>query len=225
MVRRGILSACIFLTASLCIFEANIPFVAIDDVYEKRDMRRYLPLIREYNLRHYGVDDWRLENPKMIVVHATHSPTFRGTVNFFTSDTLIGRPDIDDGGQANVGVHFIIDKDGAIYSLIPLHVVARHAVGFNYSAIGIENFAEDNERLTEAQAASTAKLIAHLKARFESVEYVYGHHEYIDPKRAHVPLYRSRDERYRPPGKLDPGDAFMEKVRGYLFMEGLEFKD
>ena len=64
---------------------------------------------------------------------------FEIVVNIFKNDLLIGRADIEFGGEVNVGTHFIIDTNGEIYSNTPLDYIARHTNGFNYTAISVEN--------------------------------------------------------------------------------------
>ncbi|HNX58883.1 MAG TPA: peptidoglycan recognition family protein, partial [Spirochaetota bacterium] len=96
-------------------------------------------LTRKYALVHYGIDSFTMKDPKIIVVHYTVTHDLRETLNMFSPDTLRNsRPDIAGGGDLNVGVHFTIDKQGKIYSLMPLTMMGRHTIGFNHLSIGIE---------------------------------------------------------------------------------------
>src|SRR5205814_10152548 len=67
-----------------------------------------------YAKRHYGIDRWRLVHPHVIVEHYTASDSFLSTYSYFTSDA----PNL--GELPGVCAHFIIDRDGTIYRLVPL---------------------------------------------------------------------------------------------------------
>ena len=43
------------------------------------------------------------------------------------------------GREAGVCAHFLIDTDGTIYQLVNLRIRCRHAIGMNWTAIGIEH--------------------------------------------------------------------------------------
>ncbi len=73
--------------------------------------------------------------PRVIVEHYTASETFSSTYNYFAGDT----PDVELGELPGVCSHFVVDKDGTIYQLVPLTTMCRHTVGLNYTAIGIEH--------------------------------------------------------------------------------------
>jgi N-acetylmuramoyl-L-alanine amidase len=87
-----------------------------------------------YAKRHYGTPTWRLVHPRVLVEHFTANESFRGTWNAFASDAA--DPELHElpGDCA----HFVIDKDGTIYQLVPLSVICRHTVGLNSTAIGVE---------------------------------------------------------------------------------------
>ena len=80
-----------------------------------------------YARRHYGIDTWRLTGPKVIVEHYTASEAFSSTYNYFAGDT----PDVELGELPGVCSHFVIDRDGTIYQLVPLTTTCRHTVGLN----------------------------------------------------------------------------------------------
>ena len=48
---------------------------------------------------------------------------------------------LDVGGSElpQVCAHFVIDRDGTIYELVPPNIMCRHTVGLNWTAIGIEH--------------------------------------------------------------------------------------
>ena len=78
--------------------------------------------------------------PRLVVVHYTAIPTLAGTLEAFAG-LHIG-PDrelIRRNGLLNVGIQFVVDRDGTIHALYPETVIARHVIGLNHVAIGIEN--------------------------------------------------------------------------------------
>lgn len=96
-----------------------------------------------YARRHYGIDSWRLTNPRVIVEHYTASESFSSTYNYFAGDT----PDVELGELPGVCAHFVIDRDGTIYQLVSLAVMCRHTVGLNYTAIGIEHVGTSDQEI------------------------------------------------------------------------------
>lgn len=199
--------------------------IAIDDRYAITPSEEYNRLMRAYNKRHYGIDTFLLTEPKIIVVHSTYTKTLGTAVKMFcSSPRLVGRDDVKFGGSVTVSVHFIIDYDGTIYRLMPLTHAARHAIGLNYTAIGIENVGR-NEDLTPAQVESTVKTILYIRSRCPTVEYLVGHYEYNDESRPHHHLITYLQKNYWPWDKKDPGVAFMRKVRRRLLDYDVAFLD
>lgn len=88
-----------------------------------------------YSRRRYGDSTVHLD-PKVIVLHYTAGGTYQSAWSLFNSD----QPNM--GEKPGTVTHFIVDKDGAIYQLLPLDVRGRHTVGLNHVAIGIE-FVQD----------------------------------------------------------------------------------
>src|SRR5690348_12511482 len=80
-----------------------------------------------YAQRHYGIDSYRLRDPHVIVEHYTVTPTFQATWNTFAPDV----PDSELHELPGTCSHFVIDKDGTIYQLVPLSIMCRHTVGLN----------------------------------------------------------------------------------------------
>lgn len=169
-------------------------------------------LTREYSRKHYGIDSDELKYPTVIVIHATEIPTLKGSLEVFKPAELPAhRKELVAGGRLNVGVHYVVDRNGDIYSLLPLNRMGRHAIGYNHTAIGIENVGHTGD-LTEAQLYANAELVHHLD-NLHSIYDVMGHYEtqvgtptFSTPRRMMDPLYR-------PTVKLDPGSDFMWKLR------------
>ena len=185
-----------------------------------------LELTRAYARHHYGLDQYTLDSIKMVVIHYTVIPTLEETVALFKRDSLTSnRKYIGNFSRLNVGIHYIVDTDGSIYSLIPDSVIARHIIGFNHVSIGIENIAASASHLTDEQLASNVQLVKFLSDRHHTINYLIGHDEYNDTTLAHYSLYRSLDANYTPYDKPDPGSQFMTRLRKALKEEhGLEFR-
>ena len=107
-------------------------------------------LIREYAQLHYGKNMTKII-PRAVVVHWTAAENGDGVYNYFYGETM---PD-DGGGTLNVASHYLVYKDGTIYQLTPETAMNRHAIGYNWCAIGIENVggSEGEENLTAAKAS------------------------------------------------------------------------
>lgn len=167
-----------------------------------------------------------MDQPKMIVVHHTVIPTLKRTIQLFKQDLLSKkRKHIGQFSKLNVGIHYVVDKDGAIYHLLADSIMARHIVGFNHVSIGIENVAKNSSELTEEQVMSNALLIDHLAKKHPSIQYLIGHHEYNQKALPHYELFLALDSNYLPYDKYDPGPGFMKKLRGKLKSDyGLAFE-
>jgi len=173
-----------------------------------------IDLTRAYIKEHYGLDVKSITIvPKIIVLHWTAVPTFAGSYRAFVAPTLAGgRPDLVGAGALNVGIQFLVDRDGTVYRLMPETWMARHVIGLNYNAIGVENVggAHGAPDLTPAQVQANIELVRYLATKYRTIHYLIGHSEYRDFE-GH-PLWLERDKSYRT-GKTDPGDAFMTAVR------------
>jgi N-acetyl-anhydromuramyl-L-alanine amidase AmpD len=158
--------------------------------------------------------------PKMVVVHYTVIPTMERTYNAFVPSILPNsRTGIKSASSLNVSSQYLIDRDGTIYQLLPDTVFARHVIGLNYCAIGIENVANGKDLpLTKKQMNANVRLIRKLTA-IHDIEYLIGHHEYQDF--IGHPLWKETDPNYLTK-KSDPGDVFMIALRHKLKSLGLK---
>lgn len=150
--------------------------------------------------------------PQMVVVHWTAISTVEVTFDVFNPTTLGGRADLTSASNLNVSSQFLIDRDGTIFRLLPDTTFARHVIGLNYLAIGIENVGGPDAPLTKAQLVANEQLIRYLKRKYP-IDYVIGHHEYQNFQK--TDLWKETDPDYRTV-KSDPGDAFMLKLRKNL---------
>ena len=150
-------------------------------------------------------------NPKMVVCHWTAIPTFEKSFFAFNSPILPNaRPELKNASQLNVSAHYLVDRDGTVYHLLPDTVFARHVIGLNYCAIGIENVGDGtNNKLTEAQFEANYLLIKQLQKKYK-IEYLIGHHEYTKFRGSNI--WKETDPNYQTI-KNDPGDEFMNRLR------------
>ena len=162
--------------------------------------------------RHGLVQSTATIKPQMVVVHWTAIPTIEVTFDVFNPITLGGRADLTGASNLNVSSQFLIDRDGTVFRLLPETTFARHVIGLNYLAIGIENIGSDDMPLTNAQLAANEKLIRYLKRKYP-IDYVIGHHEY--QRFQNTDLWKETDPNYRT-AKSDPGDSFMNRLRKKL---------
>ena len=149
--------------------------------------------------------------PHVIVLHYTSGGSAKATRGYFDNPTIeASRKELARAGKVNVSAHFVVDRDGTIYQLQPVTRFARHCIGLNHIAIGIENAGDEAKYpLTEAQVAADAALIRQLASQYK-ITHLLGHHEVMGMRDSS--LYVERDPKYKN-DKGDPGKAFMTKVR------------
>ena len=193
---------------------ADAPSVAVVDApMTWSDERERLTL--EYRRRHSDADaaDLAIE-PRVVVLHFTGGSSAKSTRSYFDNTRIeASRKALARGGAVNVSAHFLVDRDGTIYQLQPETRFARHCIGLNHIAIGIENVGDGAKYpLTDAQVAANAALVRMLAAR-HSITHLLGHSE-VMRFRKH-PYFVEREPGYRNT-KNDPGDAFMTAVRAQV---------
>jgi N-acetylmuramoyl-L-alanine amidase len=160
--------------------------------------------------------------PTVIVLHYTSGNSAKATRAYFDNTQIEPeRTTLRRAGHVNVSAHYVVDRDGTIYRLQPETQFARHCIGLNHIAIGIENVGDEAEHpLTDAQIAADAALVRDLAARFP-ITHLFGHYEVM--KLHASPLYVELDPTYKN-DKPDPGARFMAAVRervADLHLEGL----
>ncbi len=171
-------------------------------------------LTLEYLENRYGlIQGTPTINPKMIVVHWTVIPTLKKSFKAFNPSKLPNsRPEIVTASALNVSAQFLVDQDGSIYRLLPETTMARHVIGLNHIAIGIENVGGTGDKpLTKKQLKSNIKLVKYLKNKYPAIDYVIGHFEYTNFE-GHE-LWLEKDDGYRTE-KTDPGVEFINEIRG-----------
>ncbi len=179
--------------------------------------KKRLNLTIEYAKRHYNMNTYLLRSPKIIVIHYTALPTLKMSLGAFKKDTLPSyRAKLTPYGQLNVGTHYVVSREGVVYTLLPTTVMGRHTMGFNHVAIGIENVGTNEHDLTDEQVKSNAALCAFLIARHPSIEHIIGHQDYMNQSMPHFKYYLRKDKTYNPMIKIDPGWTFMKRVKKRL---------
>jgi N-acetylmuramoyl-L-alanine amidase len=125
-----------------------------------------------------------------------------GTYNAFNRSILPSdRKAISGASSLNVSSHYLVDRDGTIYQLLPDTTFARHVIGLNYCAIGIENVGSNDYPLTPAQLLANEKLIRYLAKKYP-IQYLIGHYEHTLFK--NTSLWRETNPYYHS-DKSDPG--------------------
>lgn len=161
-----------------------------------------------YAERHYGIETYRLRHPQVIVEHITVSRTFAPVFSVFSRDV----PDRELHELPGLCTHFVIDTDGTVYQLVPLGVMCRHAVGLNYTAIGIEHVGQSDQEVLNnpEQLAASTGLTLWLMQRFDiQLRNVIGHNESLTS-----PFHRELVPRLRCQTHGDWTRADMDVYRG-----------
>ena len=163
-----------------------------------------------YAERHYGLSTWRLAHPRVIVEHYTATTTFSSAWNTFASDA----PDPELHELPGTCAHFVVDRDGTIYQLVPLTTMCRHTVGLNWTAIGIEHVGTSDAGILSnpRQLAASLRLTLWLMQRYGiSLPNVIGHSESLTS-----PYHRERYPAWRCQTHGDWSHADMTTYRSRL---------
>lgn len=142
-----------------------------------------------YSLRHYGERTWRLDAPQVVVQHFTTGTSLDPAWNHFAANG------VHLGERPGVCSHFLIDTDGTVYQLVNLGIRCRHAIGMNWTAIGIEHVGTSARGILENRRMMRAslRLTAWLMLRYGiHVGDVIGHAEILES-----PYHREAYEDWR----------------------------
>jgi N-acetylmuramoyl-L-alanine amidase len=159
-----------------------------------------------YARRHYGINTWRLRQPRVVVQHYTASNSFASAYATFAANS----PDPELGELPGVCSHFVIDRDGSIYQLVRLDTMCRHTVGLNWTAFGIEHVGTSARQIlaNRAQLAASLSLTVWLMSTYGiQLRNVIGHNESLTS-----PYHR---ERYRAWRCQTHGDWRRAEMRTY----------
>jgi N-acetylmuramoyl-L-alanine amidase-like protein len=166
--------------------------------------------MRAYARRHYGLDTYRLRNPKVIVEHIAVAGSIRAVFNTFAPDV----PDPELHELPGTCSHFVVGADGTIAQLVPLGLMCRHTVGLNWTAIGIEHvgFSDAGVLGDARELRASLRLTAWLRCRYGiPVRDVIGHSESLTS-----PYHRERVPRLRYQTHADWQHADMVRYRAQL---------
>ncbi|HEY7873852.1 MAG TPA: peptidoglycan recognition family protein [Actinomycetota bacterium] len=164
-----------FVTPARAVADARPP-MAKDRIPYGAKRRRQMA---RYSKRHYGRATWRLGNPRVIVLHFTAGDSYQSAWNHFASNAP------NRGELPGVCAQYMIKKSGTIGQLVPRDIRCRHAIGLNYTAIGIEMVQEtgrgahwaDRQILNrKPQVKAALRLVRWLRAKLDiRMRNVIGH--------------------------------------------------
>jgi beta-N-acetylhexosaminidase len=165
---------------------------------------------RNYAIRHYGLHTFQLRNPKVIVEHFTETSSFGPVWSTFAHDV----PDVELHELPQVCAHFVIDRDGTIYELVPPNLICRHTVGLNWTAIGIEHVGTSDAQVMgdRRQLRASLSLTRWLQQRYGILtRNVIGHAESLSS-----PYHRERVASLRTQTHGDMAHPTMVRYRRLL---------
>ena len=146
----------------------HIPF----GTKRKRQMARY-------SKRHYGHARWRLRRKNVIVLHFTAGSSYAGAWSTFASNAPVR------GELPGVCAHYLVGRGGRVGEIVTTRIRCRHAIGLNYTALGIEMVQEAGQGSRWAarqilnrkrQIRPTLRLVAWLKQRYDiRMRNIIGH--------------------------------------------------
>ncbi len=175
-----------------------------------------IALTLAYRRAHQAADagDHKI-TPRAIVIHYTGGSSRQASFRYFNRLRIEqDRKKQAAAGELNVSSHFLVDRDGTIYRLVPENWMARHCIGLNHVAIGVENVGDGKDHpLTAAQLEADAQLVRYLVARHPTITHLLGHHEHRRMELHEYWLELDPDYRNQKP---DPGARFMKKLRAKL---------
>lgn len=163
-----------------------------------------------YAGRHYGLHTYQLKTPHVIVEHYTVTSTAQAAWNTFAPDAA----DSELHELPGTCAHFLIDRDGTIFSLVSASIMCRHTVGLDYTATGIEHVGlSDAQVMNNArQLRASLRLTNWLRCRHGvTVRNVIGHNESRSS-----PYRRERVASLRDQTHADMRHATMQRYRALL---------
>lgn len=217
--RLSIIKHPLFFLAVLFLFISCNPINIIDKPIVFNELRDSLTL--NYLNERYALNVQSTTIvPKMIVLHWTAVPTVEESFAAFYPPILPNsRPEIAGAGSLNVSAHFLVDRNGMIYRLMPETKMARHIIGLNHCSIGIENVGSAKNPLTKAQLKANVRLVRYLASKYD-IDYLIGHYQYTNFEDHE--LWLEVDDAYRTE-KIDPGYEFLTEVKK-MAQQSFDFK-
>jgi N-acetylmuramoyl-L-alanine amidase len=201
--------------------DPNNPVLEIHDKpIEFEDLRT--KLTQDYVKRHYEIPLKEIEfTPAMLILHRSKIGDLGDFYESVRKSILQGTQEFEDDEDAdvNMSTHYVIDRDGAIYSLMKDYQIARHSVGLDRQAIGITIIGSGTDVLSDKQVVAAAMLARYLKSKYGTLAWLVGDGETAAFESSllweeKLPFVRDPD--------LDPGAPYMTRVRS--FVADLAFK-
>jgi N-acetylmuramoyl-L-alanine amidase len=177
------LALCASLSAAVLLSAAAPPAAASAAAPRPPIKQKYIPFgarrkaeTAAYNKRHYHQDTYVLTGPKVVVLHFTAGARWESAWNTFAADSkYMSTPGLWE--YPGVSAHFIVCKDGTIIQCVPLDIRGRHAIGLNWTSIGIEIVQEVPSGMTghwadqqilhrTKQIDAALRLVRYLQSRF-----------------------------------------------------------
>ena len=166
--------------------------------------------MRRYARRHYGIDDYHLRSPRVVVLHLSVTENVRSVIETFSRD----EPDSELGELPGVCAHYVIDAGGRILELVSRRLMCRHTVGLNHVAFGIEHVGmrESQVMHRKRQLQASLALVRWLQERYGiRTRDVIGHNESLKS-----PYHRERVARLRNQTHADFPHAVAQRYRQLL---------
>jgi beta-N-acetylhexosaminidase len=166
--------------------------------------------MRRYARRHYGIDDNRLRDPRVVVLHLSVSDSAGSVYETFAAN----RPDPELGELPGLCAHFVIDAKGRIFQLVSLRLMCRHTVGLNHVSFGIEHVGRREAQVfrRRRQLSASLRLVRWLRERYGiRVRDVIGHNESRES-----PYHRERVARLQRQTHGDFPPGFARRYRRLL---------
>jgi murein peptide amidase A len=147
--------------------------------------------MRRYARRHYGIADYRLRDPRVVVLHLSVTETAQAVIETFARNG----PDPELGELPGLCTHYVIDPRGHIFELVSRRLMCRHTVGLNHVAFGIEHVGlrESDVMGRRRQLQASLALVRWLQRKYGiRTRDVIGHNESLTS-----PYHLERVERLR----------------------------
>jgi N-acetyl-anhydromuramyl-L-alanine amidase AmpD len=146
----------------------------------------------------------RSQDIDMVVIHSTGGPTCDAATG---KPIWVGAGTIEENlrnieANPNLGIHYMIDRDGTLRASVPEDRMANHVFHYSGRSIAIEliNDGDGHDPFPEAQLTSLVKLLRDIRQRRGIARDGVKRHSDLD----HARLPCDRTQRR----KVDPGAAF-----------------
>jgi hypothetical protein len=189
---------------ALAIYDKPIVF---DDLRTK--------LTQDYITQHYAIAGPGTELiPAMIVVNWTDTADIDAAYEKYRPSVLPGsQGPATPEGIVNPSVHYLVDRDGTLFSLMKDVIVARQIVGLDRHALAIAAVGTASAPPTPAQAQTTAQLVRYLVKKFGKIEFLIGESEY--QPFVGTPWWEEKNPQLKPT-EAGPGKEFLDDLRSRI---------